>query len=114
MNMKRETHSLAIHYLDQYISQFNCQSMKLVTLGALTLALKMDDAQMISKFCFQYLYNPQRTVKKNSSTSHLKLKHKRDPNIRDDTREVKSKLTIILSSRISEDKKSVKEDFNLE
>jgi len=44
MNMKRETHSLAIHYLDQYISQFNCQSMKLVTLGALTLALKMDDA----------------------------------------------------------------------
>ncbi len=44
--------------MDQYINQYSATSMKLVILGALTLALKMDDAEMTSKFCFQYLYNP--------------------------------------------------------
>jgi hypothetical protein len=111
MAMKRETHALAIHYLDQYIWQFPYQAMKIVALGALTLALKMDDAEMISKFCFQYLYNPERTVKK--SASHLKLKQKRDPT-REENREVKSKLSVILTAKISDDKKPVREDFNLD
>lgn len=44
MNMKRETFYLSVHYLDQFISQFSYQSMKLIALGSLTLALKMDDA----------------------------------------------------------------------
>ncbi len=44
MNMKRETFYLAVHYLDQFISQFSYQSMKLIALGCLTLSLKMDDA----------------------------------------------------------------------
>jgi hypothetical protein len=110
--MKRETHALAIHYLDQFIWGFPYQAMKLVALGALTLALKMDDAEMISKFCFQYLYNPERTVKK--SASHLKLKQKRDPT-REENREVKSKLSAILAAKIADDKKQpVREDFNLD
>lgn len=50
-------------------------SLKIVALGALTLGLKMDDAEMISMFCFQYLYNPEKTVKRNSSGTQLRLKH---------------------------------------
>ena len=44
MNMKRETHSLAVHYFDQYLMQFCPPSYKLLALGALSLAMKMDDA----------------------------------------------------------------------
>ena len=85
--------------------------MKIVALGALTLALKMDDAEMTSKFCVQYLYNPERTVKK--SASHLKAKQKRDPS-REENREMKSKLSLILTAKIADDKKPVREDFNLD
>lgn len=58
LNIKRETYYLTINYLDSYISQFSFHSLKLIGLGCLTLALKMDDAEMISKFCYSYLYNP--------------------------------------------------------
>lgn len=61
--------------MDQYLSQFPVTSLKIVALGALTLGLKMDDAEMISMFCFQYLYNPEKTVKRNSSSTQLRLKH---------------------------------------
>lgn len=47
-------------------------------LGCLTLALKMDDAEMISKFCFSYLYNPEKTVKKSGSSKYIKIKQKRE------------------------------------
>ena len=47
--------------------------MKLVALSSLILALKMDDAEMTSKFCFHYLINPEKTVKRNGS-NHLKSK----------------------------------------
>jgi len=60
--------------MDQYLSQFPVTSLKIVALGALTLGLKMDDAEMISMFCFQYLYNPEKTVKRNSSSTQLRLK----------------------------------------
>lgn len=62
--------------MDQYITQFSTSNMKIVVLGALTLALKIDDAEMTSKFCFQYLYNPEKTVKRNSSGLNLKIKQK--------------------------------------
>jgi hypothetical protein len=78
LGMKRSTYSLAVHYMDRYCSDFSYQSLKLVALGCLTLALKMDDAEMISKFCFLYLYNPERTVKKAGSSQHIKLKQKRE------------------------------------
>ena len=74
LNTKREAFFLAIHYLDHFITQFPYQSMKLICLGCLTLALKIDDADMISKFCFHYLYNPERTVKKNRSSNQIKVK----------------------------------------
>ena len=74
--MKRESFFLAVFYMDQYLSQFPVTSLKTVALGALTLGLKMDDAEMISKFCFQYLYNPEKTVKRNSSGAQLRLKQK--------------------------------------
>lgn len=61
--------------MDHYLSQFPVTSLKIVALGALTLGLKMDDAEMISMFCFQYLYNPEKTVKRNSSGTQLRLKH---------------------------------------
>jgi hypothetical protein len=61
--------------MDQYLSQFPVTSLKIVALGALTLGLKMDDAEMISMFCFQYLYNPEKTVKRNSSSTQLRIKH---------------------------------------
>jgi hypothetical protein len=44
VKMKRESFFLTIFYMDQYLSQFNPPSIKIVALGALTLALKMDDA----------------------------------------------------------------------
>jgi hypothetical protein len=77
--------------------------MKLVALGALTLALKMDDAEMISKFCFQYIYNPERTVKKSGSNNNIRTKHKRESvvGIKDECREIKSKLSVILGVKIS-------------
>ena len=62
--------------MDQFLSQFAVTSLKIVVLGALTLGLKMDDAEMISIFCFQYIYNPEKTVKRNSSGTQLRLKHK--------------------------------------
>jgi hypothetical protein len=74
--MKRESFFLAVFYMDQYLSQFPVTSLKIVALGALTLGLKMDDAEMTSKFCFQYLYNPEKTVKRNSSGAQLRLKQK--------------------------------------
>lgn len=58
MNMKRQTFSLAVYYLDQYIGQFAYPCLKIVALSSLTLALKMDDAEMLSKFCIRYMYNP--------------------------------------------------------
>jgi hypothetical protein len=73
LGMKRETYSLTIWYLDQFITRFYYSNIKLVSLGALTLAIKIDDAEMISKFCLEYLYNPERTVKKGSN-SQLKKK----------------------------------------
>ena len=76
LSIKREGFFLAIYYMDQYISQYSAPSMKILALGALTLALKMDDAEMTSKFCFQYLYNPEKTVKRNSSGAQLRLKQK--------------------------------------
>ena len=44
MGMKRETHSLAVHYMDQFLMHHVPPSLKLLTLGSLTLAIKMDDA----------------------------------------------------------------------
>jgi hypothetical protein len=76
LGMKRETFFLAIYYMDQYIGQYSTACMKIVALGALTLGLKMDDAEMTSKFCFQYLYNPEKTVKRNSSGAQLRMKQK--------------------------------------
>lgn len=76
LSMKRESFFLAVFFMDQYLSQFPVTSLKIVALGALTLGLKMDDAEMISKFCFQYLYNPEKTVKRNSSGAQLRLKQK--------------------------------------
>ena len=77
LNIKREAFFLATLYLDRFITQFPYQSMKLISLGCLSLSLKMDDAEMVSKFCFHYLYNPERTVKKNRSSHQIKLKQKR-------------------------------------
>ena len=57
MYMKRETFSLAVYYLDQYVSIFSYPCMKIVAFGALTLALKIDDAEMLSKFCYKYMQN---------------------------------------------------------
>jgi hypothetical protein len=71
--------------MDQYISQFSTPSLKIAALGSLTLGLKMDDAEMVSKFCFQYLYNPEKTVKRNSSGVQLRLKQKQKE-INDDPR----------------------------
>lgn len=78
MAMKRDSFSLAVCYLDLYISQFPYSNMKLVSLGALTLALKMDDAEMLSKFCYYYLYNPEKTVKKHRSNKYFKNKTKKE------------------------------------
>jgi hypothetical protein len=77
LSMKREIYFLAAHYLDQFIHQFPYQSMKLVGLGSLSLAIKMEDSEMVSKFCYNYLYNPERTVKK-SNSNHLKFKQKKE------------------------------------
>lgn len=59
------------------MSEFSYASLKLVALSSLTLALKMDDAEMTSRFCFHYYCNPERTVKK-SVSNHLKLKEKKE------------------------------------
>ena len=48
--------------------------MKLVALSSLILALKMDDAEMTSKFCFHYLINPEKTVKRIKKCSTIVLK----------------------------------------
>ena len=98
---------MATSYLDNYITQFQYQSMKLISLGCLTLAIKMDDAEMITRFCFHYLYNPEKTVKKNRSSNNLKLKQKRE-SVVVSKEEVKSKLEGIINVKISEDKKIVK------
>ena len=61
---------------------------------------------MITKFCFHYLYNPEKTVKKNRSTNQIKLKQKRESVVGKE--EIKSKLEGILNVKISEDKKVTK------
>ena len=78
MGIKREAFFLAIHYLDTYISQYSYVSLKLVGLASLPLALNIDDAEMVSQFCSHYLYNPERTVKKNGSSNQVQLKQKRE------------------------------------
>jgi hypothetical protein len=85
--------------------------MKLACLGALTLALKMDDAEMVSKFCYNYLCSPERTVKKGGSTKYLKIKQKQSM-VRDDGKEVRSKLSAVIATRIAEGKG--REDYSLE
>lgn len=87
--------------------QFTPSSTKLLALGALTLAIKMDDAEMVSKFCLNYVYSPERTVKRNSSNLRSKPK-------REEARDVRSKMGAALSVKISEEKKIVREDFSLE
>lgn len=61
---------------------------------------------MITKFCFHYLYNPEKTVKKNRSTNQIKLKQKRESVVGKE--EIKSKLEGIVNVKISEDKKVTK------
>ena len=61
---------------------------------------------MIAKFCFHYLYNPEKTGKKNRSTNQIKLKQKRESVVGKE--EIKSKLEGILNVKISEDKKVTK------
>lgn len=101
--MKRTTYCLAVHYMDRYCADFAYQSLKLVALGCLTLALKMDDAEMISKFCFLYLYNPERTVKKAGSNQQLKVKQKRESvnAAKEEGKEMKARLATILAIRIA-------------
>jgi hypothetical protein len=110
LNIKRETYYLTIAYLDNFISQFSFQSMKLLGLGCLTLALKMDDAEMISKFCYSYLYNPEKTVKKSGSNKYIKIKHKRESvvNVKEEGRELRSRLANIVSVKVCEEKRNVK------
>lgn len=84
--MKRETFHLATHYLDHYLALGPLTTpTKLAALGSLTLALKMDDAEMTSKFCLHYLYNPERTVKKSNPTPKPKLKRD-NTNVRDENK----------------------------
>ena len=54
---------------------------------------------MITKFCFHYLYNPEKTVKKNRSTNQIKLKQKRESVVGKE--EIKSKLEGIVNVKIS-------------
>lgn len=68
----------------------------------------MDDAEMISKFCLEYLYNPERTVKKGTSNQLKKKKEIKEP------KEEKSKLSALINGRIFEDKRGLKEEFSLE
>ena len=82
-------------------------SLKLLALGSLTLAIKMDDAEMVTKFCLNYVYSPERTIKRNTSNQQFKAK-------KDDPKDLRSKVGQILSNKISEDKKNTKEDFTLE
>ena len=49
-------------------------SLKLLALGSLTLAIKMDDAEMVTKFCLNYVCSPERTIKRNTSNQQLKAK----------------------------------------
>ena len=57
---------------------------------------------MISKFCFQYLYNPEKTVKKNGSSNQIKIKQKRESVVgKEEGKEVRSKLSGILNVKIT-------------
>lgn len=95
--------------MDQYLTHFTPPtSLKIVALASLTLALKMDDAETTSRFCFHYLYNPEKTVKRNNSAQMRRHKEKEE-----DPKE-RSKLSQVLSMRISEDKRVPKEDFTLD
>ena len=53
--MRREAHSLAIHYMDKYMQilqkDVTSKHLKLIVMTALMLALKMDDGIMSRKLC---------------------------------------------------------------
>lgn len=56
---------------------FHYSNMKLAMFGALTLALKMDDAEKLSIFCIEYLSNAtntEKTVKKSQLQKNIKSK----------------------------------------
>ena len=59
MNMRREALSLAIFYMDKYMlfleKDVTAKQLKLISMTALLLALKMDDGIMSRKLCHEYL-----------------------------------------------------------
>lgn len=66
---------------------------------------------MVSKFCYNYLCNPERTVKKSGSSKYLKIKQKQSL-VRDDGKELRSKLSTVIATRVAEGKG--REDFSLD
>lgn len=51
LRLQRETFSLSIIYMDRYLLHNQYQNIKIVALAALSIALKVDDAEMSSVFC---------------------------------------------------------------
>lgn len=115
--MRRESNSLAIYYLDQLLLNSPVENLKKVTLSSLTLALKMDDAEMVNRFYLEFLQNPERTVKKSISTNFGKNYKKKENCTNSSLKEkdeLRLKLANILLINISENVKNVREEVSLE
>lgn len=58
MNLKRETHSLAITYVDRFLdSNIEVKAIKTVAIAALMMALKIDHAESVGNIICQFSSN---------------------------------------------------------
>jgi hypothetical protein len=82
MGIRREAHSLAVFYMDKYMlyleKDVTSKQLKLISMTALLLALKVDDGIMSRKLCYEYLNHMDTilSMSKNNTKSKSIQKHK--------------------------------------
>ncbi len=83
LNIRRESHSLAIFYLDKYLLSLGQElvgkDLKLMSMTALLLAIKVDDGIMARRLCHEYINRMEIILgmsNKTSSKSKSIMKYK--------------------------------------
>jgi len=60
--------------MDKFIHCNKYSNIKIVSLCSLIIALKIEDPEVLPKFCNTFPPNPEATIKKSSSKGNLKKK----------------------------------------
>jgi hypothetical protein len=73
LSIRRESHSLAVFYIDKYLLQLgqavSREELKLISMTALLLALKVDDGIMSRKLCHEYMSHMELILNMSNKTS---------------------------------------------